>query len=197
MVTYLWYNDKGDEMKKIILVMLLFVTTGCSNNTVDSDIERMSKYNSLYLSCLNNGDFSTSSDNFNIELDFSNTESGVNYFIVIDNLKVAMYDVEAIVVEDLVDYNEVEMMPSIGIFEANEYNLIPYQTNKENNFYGGIVISGDTGDKNVGLYALITWKDVTMTKEFKEYVLITEQFNQGNESFNNDIGAIDNESSKS
>ncbi len=191
------YNIDGDKMKKIILVMLLMITSGCSTKTVDSDVEKMSKYNSLYVDCLNNADFKLKSDNFNIELDFTQTDNGYNYYIVIDEPKVAMYDVEAIVVENLMNYNEIDMMPTVGIFESGEYNLVPYQTNKQNNFYGGIVISGDTLVENVDLYALVTWKDVTMTKQFKEYILITDAVNKVDVEEKvqvNEIDKIDNES---
>ena len=191
------YNIDGDKMKKIILVMLLMITSGCSTKTVDSDVEKMSKYNSLYVDCLNNADFKLKSDNFNIELDFTQTDNGYNYYIVIDEPKVAMYDVEAIVVENLMNYNEIDMMPTVGIFESGEYNLVPYQTNKQNNFYGGIVISGDTLVENVDLYALDTWKDVTMTKQFKEYILITDAVNKVDVEDKvqvNEIDKIDNES---
>ena len=191
------YNIDGDKMKKIILVMLLMITSGCSTKTVDSDIEKMSKYNSLYVDCLNNADFKLKSDNFNIELDFTQMDNGYNYYIVIDEPKIAMYDVEAIVIENLMNYNEIDMMPTVGIFESGEYNLVPYQTNKQKNFYGGIVISGDTLVENVDLYALVTWKDVTMTKQFKEYILITDAVNKVDVEDKvqvNEIDKIDNES---
>ncbi len=191
------YNIDGDKMKKIILVMLLMITSGCSTKTVDSDIEKMSKYNSLYVDCLNNADFKLKSDNFNIELDFTQMDNGYNYYIVIDEPKIAMYDVEAIVIENLMNYNEIDMMPTVGIFESAEYNLVPFQTNKQNNFYGGIVISGDTVVENVELYALVTWKDVTMTKQFKEYILITDAVNKVDVEDKvqvNEIDKIDNES---
>ena len=177
-------------MKKVILIILLLITTGCTNKTVDGESERIAKYNSLYVSCLNNGDFLPKSEIFNTSVEFVKNDDGFSYFIVIDEPKVAMYDVEAIVIEDLIEYGQEEMMPTVGVFEDFEYNLVPYQTNKENNFYGGLVISGDTTNDKVDLYALVTWKDVTMTKQFKEYILITSD--NTNNTKSNDIQIEDN-----
>lgn len=159
-------------MKKIFITLLITLVclTGCkvkTTNTVSD--EKLSKYATLYQSVLANETFVGGSRYYNIEVEYLNTDAGYNYYIVLDEAQVAMYDVEIIVVEGLLPYNEVEMMPTIGIFDNAEYNMIPFQVNVDLSYVKGIVVSGDM-DEMRNLYALVTWKDVTRVNTYREFI---------------------------
>jgi uncharacterized protein YceK len=157
-------------MKKALLfLMSLMLMSGCSNSAQLDQI-KLDTYTSIYTDILNASDFKTESDYFSIEFllaDLGN--SSYRYDVIIDQAKVAMYNVEILVIVD--DGSLVisdKMMPSVGIFEDITYYMIPYQVNTAAHYIEGIALNGVASNLPVRLKAVVKWKD-DINKPFIEY----------------------------
>ncbi len=158
-------------IKKIISFLLVaFLLTACSS---DSTINKSAseRYNSMIEQLSSRTDFKTSSEYFDISFDVASIDGGYRFYITIDNVKVAMYNVEAIAIEENVDYSNT-MAANIGLFEDVKYSLIPNQSNVDKGFVKGINISGITENANPTLYILVVWsnKDLSITK--REFIKV-------------------------
>lgn len=100
--------------------------------------------------------FVEKSEYFDITTDIAKTNDAYRYYIVIDNPKNAMYDVEAVAVEKGVNYT-LNMAANIGIFEETDYNLIPGQARPEKGYVSGLSISGVSSVPNPTLYLVVQW----------------------------------------
>ena len=69
-----------------------------------------------------------------------------------------MYDIEAIAIEKGVDYSNT-MTANIGIFESDEYHMVPNQSDIDLGYVKGVSISGFTTTENPTLYVLVQWKN--------------------------------------
>ncbi|MDO4500707.1 MAG: hypothetical protein Q4B60_05460 [Erysipelotrichaceae bacterium] len=155
-------------MKKILIsILILFGLVGCKSNKTIDNFKR-DKYNSM-ISLLNEHlEYKDASEFFDVSVDITPIEEGYRFYIVIDNAKVAMYDVEAIAIEKDVDYTNT-MAANIGIFEDSDYSLIPNQVNVDGGYVKGLSISGITVNPNSNYYLLVQWhnKDLSITsREF-------------------------------
>ncbi|HZJ86093.1 MAG TPA: hypothetical protein VFC83_03130, partial [Erysipelotrichaceae bacterium] len=66
-----------------------------------------------------------------------------------------------------------EVLPSLGIVDQSHYHLIPFQVNKDEGFYGGLVISG-VSEKSEGEVILkINWTDYAETKSYEEFIEVS------------------------
>lgn len=151
-------------MKKFFIVLIcLILLTGCGKNNTISD-----SYNDKYLDLIDmlnsNVEFKDSSELFSITKEISQTTDGYRYFIVIDNPKIAMYNIEAVAIEKNVDYSTT-MAANAGIFEGEYYSLIPNQTNVDDGYVKGVSISALTDNPTPTLYLLVQWhnKDLSIT----------------------------------
>ena len=155
--------------KKIILLSLVLMVLlgGCkSEDTINPSANE--RYTDMVTQLQDRDVFSTSSEYYDISADISAINDGYRYYIVIDNPKIAMYDIEAIAIEKGIDYSSV-MAANIGLFEEEEYSMIPGQSYVEKGFVKGISISGVSENENPTLYLLVSWhnRDLSVTK--KEY----------------------------
>lgn len=163
-------------MKKLFFLMIcsLLMFSGCSKKS-DYSNDKLSMYSSYYSAVLQNTHFEEYSRHFDLSFEVSeNEQGGYYYYVSVDNPQIAMYDVEMIVLEGLEDYDENNMMPSFGIFDEQEYNMLPYQYNSEKGYVKGFVASGDMDSLQSHLYVMVTWKDITrlnQTREFLEIIL--------------------------
>ncbi len=171
------------EMKKIVLLILsmLFLISGCNKKTNQTDQEKLEMYQSYYNIVRDNTLFQTSSKYFSLSFEVTKNSDGTYlYYVSIDNAQIAMYDIEIIVLEGKRDYDATSMTPSFGIFDDEEYNMIPYQANAEKKYVKGITVSGDLLDNNTHLYMMVCYKDITKlttTREFIEINLNEESVN--------------------
>ena len=91
------------------------------------------------------------------------------YAIVVDEAKIAMYDVVMIAVENNTPYDDADkMMPSLGIFE-DSCSLIPGQVNASQGYAKGLVMSGECSEDGVDLEILVQYKNAKRTKETREF----------------------------
>jgi hypothetical protein len=156
-------------MKKFALLLLaLSLMSGCT--MTNEDEVRYDIYKTTYQSILNTTVFKSSSQNFAISATLSDLGNGnIRYDVFIDDPKIAMYDIEILAIVDngLLIVSDT-MMPSVGIFEDVEYNLIPYQINTERGYQKGFNLNGITDSPKVTLKVLVTWKDYFKIKSYKE-----------------------------
>jgi hypothetical protein len=158
-------------VKKFVLALVsLIALSGCASNAaLDVAYEN---YRIHYQSILNNPIFVRESNYFNIEATIELLSDGAfRYDIFIDEPRVAMYDVEVLVIVDegLLVISD-QMMPSVGIFEDQTYHLIPFQVNAERGFYRGFNLNGVVQREPIDLKILVMWKDYFKIRNFREYV---------------------------
>jgi len=155
--------------KALLLLMSLILMSGCSNSAQLDEI-KIDTYKSMYTDILNASDFKSSSEYFSIEASLNDMgDASYRYDVIIDQAKVAMYDVDILVIVD--DGSLVisdKMMPSVGIFEDITYYMIPYQVNTAEHYVQGIALNGLSESLPVRVKVLVKWKD-DLNKAFIEY----------------------------
>ena len=122
-------------MKKILsIIILMFLLTACSTNLTNEE----KTYNE-YVSYLKQNINYESNLPFDLEIYVDKIiETEVMYRVIIDNPKVSLRNIEALVIHD--KYTE-DVFPSSGIFET-KLNLIPGVINKTSNYVEGIILAG-------------------------------------------------------
>jgi hypothetical protein len=107
------------------------------------------------------------------------SETEYRYDVIIDNPRVAMYDIEVLViVNDKSLQISKEVMPSVGIFESGEYNLVPYQINLKSGYSKGFGLSGTVKTATVELKALVLWYDYAKVSQQREYFDLNAQYSE-------------------
>jgi len=157
-------------MKKLSLFFLvLILMSGCASG-ISADQLKIETYKTMYTDILNATGFKTASDYFAVNAVLSDLGSGsYRYDVIVDEAKVAMYDVEILLIQD--DGSLVisdTMMPSLGIFEDKTYYMIPFQVNTEANVVQGIDLNGLSSALPIRLKMVVQWKDAN-NAVFKEY----------------------------
>lgn len=170
-------------MKKYLLVFLVILITlnGCSNLKKKSSDSSFEAYQSYYEAIEENSRFLDESLYFTLDGKMSKMPDGTyRYYVFLDNPQIAMYNIKFMAVENNVPYTDsTKMMPSIGIFEDQDYSLIPYQANTPNGYVKGLVISGESTQSEIQLKILVEWTDKTHEKfnrEYFNYVLSEHSF---------------------
>ena len=161
-------------MKKILLYLsLLLLVTGCKNNTRQPEQEKYNSYLSYYQSILDSDIEMSSSQCYDIALVVNKLdEQQYRYDVIIDNPRVAMYDIKALaVVNDLtIAIDKENMMPSIGILDDSHYNMIPNQVDNEKNFVPGLDLSLLSSSSSLRISVMIEWKDSSEINYVREYI---------------------------
>lgn len=159
-------------MKKLLICLSVFnmFLCGCINFTDNATQEKLEEYETYYDIIYENTKFLASSDNFNIDIEMSQVPDGTyRYAIVVDDPKIAMYDVIMMAIEGNVPFVETtQMMPSLGIFE-DESSLIPGQVNVSQGIAKGLVISGESKDSEIDLQILVQYKNSKRSKQTREF----------------------------
>lgn len=177
---------------KIILVMLMFLI-GC-NAGPDKDALLLDKYEAAYSDLLSNDKFIVDSSFYDIEIAVNKIENN-RYRVdaIIDNPKVAMYNVQVITEINSVGIEQFEeAVPSLGIVDQSVYHLIPYQVNKEEGFYAGLVVSGVSDKPKGDIILSIAWTDYAETESNKEYLELSYDVD-GEEDIEEDSEAAEEE----
>jgi len=157
-------------MKKILTItLILLVLVGCNSEETKAQKEQLSQYETYWNSLLNESQFQSKSRNFDIEVEFKKTGNHFEYYVIIDNPKIAMYDVEVLVIENRESFDGFDkMLPSVGIFDE-PVNLIPNQIRTEKNFREGIALSRqELKEDEVTIQVMVVWKNYTKLDSFKE-----------------------------
>lgn len=142
-------------MKKLLtIIFVLLIISGCSiqKKTNSSD----EKYMDLIQTLNERASFSSASQSFSINAEVAKINDAYRYYITIDEPKNAMYGIEIIAIEKGVDYSS-NMAANVGIFEENEYNMIPFQSRVDKGYVNGLTVSGVSSNSNPTLYVLVEW----------------------------------------
>lgn len=157
-------------MKKILISILCFIMLcGCSKTQLaQGDVD---EYKTYYNTVIENVTFNQTSLYFDVSSEMVQVEDGTyRYYIVIDNPKLAMYNIVTIAVENDTPYEQADgMMPSMGIFDDSK-SMIPYQVNSENGFVKGIALSGDSEQSSINIKLLVQWTDSSKKNTKREYL---------------------------
>ncbi|HZJ87310.1 MAG TPA: hypothetical protein VFC75_03710 [Erysipelothrix sp.] len=171
-------------MKKILIVFLTAILlTSCS--TIEQKLEKESYalYETYWRLLLNETQFQTSSRNFNIEAEIIKSDNTYEYIVTVDKAKVAMYDVEIVVIENKKSIDAVdEMLPSAGIFEK-KFNMIPNQARNEESYMAGANLTRqDFSEDEVTLQVLVAWENYSRMESFREVFEFDLKYEEKKES---------------
>ena len=173
-------------MKKLLIVLFMFLLTGCNFNKDVIDEEYL-KYQTIENNIIEKNEFKYASQYYDVEIEMSKIENNTyRYYLTILNPRVAMYDI-VIAAKDVKDFNTDEiMMPSKGIFDELQYNIIPDQYNPEKGYVEGIVLSGlktfNEGEvPYIDLKLYVNWKNKDHSIETTEYLQAEYTFKDSNE----------------
>lgn len=147
-------------MKKIILLIpLLFVLVGCTNKEEENKMAYLEYKNELEERDIFNGEENL---DFNVYFNIEKVNEEItDYSLIIDNPKINMYNVKALLIHDFI--NE-DAYPSVGIFDDTR-NL-----------------NADSDDKIVLNGSIQTIDDISKTK-FKLYFEYTDDNNDLNKIY--------------
>lgn len=145
-------------MKKIFwIITLVFLLSGCTKELTKEEII----YND-YVDKLKQEEKSEDNLPFDLEIFVDKIiEKEVMYRVIIDNPKVSLRNIEALVIHD--KYTE-DVYPSSGIFES-KLSLIPGVINKTSNYVEGIILAGyipyegDINNLNATFKVLFKYED--------------------------------------
>ena len=161
-------------MQKLLTSLLCaFMLAGCFARKDNS--ANFAAYEGFYKSIQDNDKFQDGSLYYQITADMSTLADGSHrYYIFLDDAQIAMYDVVLLAIENSTPFeNSTKMMPSIGIFESQEYSLIPNQARTEKGFVKGLVLSGETPEDSVDITMLVEWRDKNKENAHREYLSFT------------------------
>lgn len=175
------YYLRGVYMfKKAISLLLVVLLASCTNNANSIlEEENFSRYQAYYTSIFDNDRFIREPSNYELDVVFTKIDNKYRYDIIIDQPIIAMYDVEVMVIENDQPFERTDkMMPSFGVFESDETNMIPYQVNIEKGYAKGIVVSGLVDVKIVELKIMIGWKDYSKLNSYREFFIRNLDFDR-------------------
>ncbi len=168
-------------LKKWMIILVIFTLGGCTLFDQEDKVltQKMQRYQAYYTSIFDNDRFIDYSDFYDIEFFLNELpDRTYRYDLIIDNPRIAMYDVEVMIVENDTDPEDIDkMMPNAGIFEDAEYNLVPFQFNSDKGYRKGIALSGIVDQPVVTLRVMVAWKDYAKVNSTREFFLIQRDFN--------------------
>ena len=145
-------------MKKILLIILLILFTGCSNNEDSINIKIYKKY----IDELNKITESSKNIPFDIEVQYSKLDDEeVMYQVIIDNPIEDIHSIEAIAIHDK---ETDDIFPSIGIFDDRE----KLEVGKKPSgiiLVGYLDYSGDINDFECEMKVLVKYKINNINKK--------------------------------
>ena len=170
-------------LKKILILLLAVVLlAGCQkDHTRQIDEEKYNAYLAYYQAILDYDNKKTSSDNFSIGVVANKiSDTQYRYDVIVDNPRIAMYDIEILAIVENISatINTEVMMPSIGIFDAVKYNMIPYQVDITHNFVKGLDLSVLTADNPVHIGVMVSWKDKDSGNVSREYFSLAATYTE-------------------
>lgn len=159
--------------KLVLLLVVLLSVSGCQATNKTEQIIKQ-KYETYYHEIMNNELFSASSSYF--DLTGTINEVGPNkyrYDLIIDNPKVAMFSVNALVVEnnrDLFSEQIDSVLPLAYSTSKLPINLMPFQVNLAQGYVKGVVLSGIVSELPVNLKVVVLWEDYGEIKDYKQFI---------------------------
>ncbi len=158
-------------MKKILICLLcLGLLTGCNSDEVGT--KELETYYSYVEKTLQTQTVQNKSNYYDIKLTMNKLENGTYRFdVIIDNPKVAMQNIEAVVVVNGVNYQTGEFVfPTLGVLESSKYNMTPNQVNKSKGYYKGVDLSGITDNDHIDVRVFVKFKKESDALVVEEYI---------------------------
>lgn len=194
--------------KKAIVLLLVALLASCTHNANSIlEEENFTRYQAYYTSIFDNDRFIREPSNYELDVVFTKVDNKFRYDIIIDQPIIAMYDVEVMVIENDQPFERTDkMMPSFGVFESDETNMIPYQVNTEKGYAKGIVVSGLVDVGVVELKIMIGWRDYSKLNSYREFFIRNLDFERmddedfdviGGEEIEEDEEPVEEESDES
>lgn len=162
-------------MKKILIIFLVLITLVGCDSIGNQRISNEDRYQSLIEMLREYENYTEKSNYFDIDVEVASIDNGYRYYITIDSPRIAMYDVEAIAIESDVDYSN-NMAASIGIFDENEYALVPNQKNINKGYYEGVMMSGVSNNPEITLYVFVSFKNSDYSVNHTEYIVLNGKY---------------------
>ena len=163
-------------MKKLLTLLLVCFLAGCAGNTTKVDTKPDDRYLDMIDLIWAQESYLTKSNYYDISAEIAKIDNGYRFYVVVDNARIAVYDVEVLVVEEGVDYRKT-MAANVGIFEESEYSMIPNQANTEKGYVSGVAASGVTADSSSTFYVLVQWKSADRSTTSREYFRFDVSYN--------------------
>ena len=181
-----WYNSVMKKFLRIVLpafaVLCLTVLGACRGvEEIDSDEERVIKYETYLAAIESNDSFVSESDYFDITgVMNKSSDGGYRYDVLIDHPRIAMYDVRILCVprDATGTLQTKDLCPSAGILEKESYNLIPYQINKEKGYPAGVAVSGLYEQDAVTLEIIVVWNGYARLAENRQFLELSLKYTE-------------------
>ena len=160
-------------MKRFLGVLLagLIILSSCS--TADEDTTTSSEYYYDMLDLLISVEsFSSEPVYYDITVDMAKVDDGYHYYVIVDNAKIAMYNIQVMAIVAGEDYSET-MAANVGIFEGVSYTMIPNQTNVDDGYVAGLSISGLTDEAEATIDVIVRYSTSDMQTVIREYYRYT------------------------
>lgn len=160
-------------MKKqaVVLCIMALVLSACGSQSARKYKQQLERYKSLWNTILDEDRVEQSSQYFDIKATMEASGSQYVYSVTIDNPRIAMMNVEVLVLEDESDYSDEKMMVSSGIFDPSR-DMIPNQSRANSNFVGGLFLSASTEASELDLRVLVVWKTIDHNEVKREVILV-------------------------
>lgn len=155
-------------MKRLLIIVLILLCLSGCKQIGKQDVDPDQRYFDLIETIKERDTFVDTSNYYDISVEMASIEDGYRYYVIIDNPHVAIYDIEAIAIENDVDYSKT-MAANVGIFEDTVYSMIPNQKNPDKGFVPGIVFSGITQSPETTLYIYVSFKNEDHSIVHSEY----------------------------
>lgn len=155
-------------MKKLLVLLLtILCLCGCQEIATEN-VDPDQRYFDMINTIKEHEVFINTSNYYDVSVEMAKIEEGYRYYVTIDNARIALYDIEAMAIEQDVDYSNT-MAANIGIFEEKEYSMIPNQKNPEKGFVSGLVMSGVSELPETTLYIYVSFKNADYSEIKTEY----------------------------
>lgn len=142
-------------------LLSLILLCGCGDSR-EKQQESIRNYESYIDAVLNNKGIESKSIPFDYTLTvYKQQDNTYQYEVVISNPRVAMYNIQAIVVDPTLDSNS-NVFPCLGLLGEDadvSFNMIPFQANGSRNFVSKIFLDGISEQDQFTLQVMVTWKD--------------------------------------
>ena len=171
-------------MKRLLSVLLvgLIVLSSCSNSSSSSNTDESTIVNYYYdmLELLTSAtSFLDEPIYFDITVDIAKIDDGYRYYVIVDNAKIALYNVQVLAIVVGEDYSDT-MAPSAGIFEGT-YNMIPNQANVDAGYVAGLSVSGLCEEGEITIDILVRYTSSDMETIVREYYRYTATYQEEND----------------
>ncbi len=144
----------------------------CSCSAGDEDTTTTERYYDMLELLIDVQSFSAEPVYYDLTVELVQIEDGYRYYVIVDNAKIAMYNIQVMAIVTGEDYSET-MAPNVGIFEGVSYNMIPNQTNVDAGYVAGLSISGLTDESEATIDILVRYQTGNYETVIREYYRYT------------------------